>query len=422
MQDLDNATIADFNPRELLTEMQGNLEGISQFWRERGIDSDGGYHTNFSPSGDTIPQNRKTLIAQTRILWTYSALSQALSDKTFLPLAKHGFDFLVNKFYDKQYKGWYWVIGDERDDPAKLMYGQSFALYSLCAYASASKDQRALELAVETFDAMHKAADLTYGGFWENIDRTWAPEDTDSGRRKSLDIHMHLLESFTALAELTDDVTHRRRLSEIRRLLFKTMIDPTWCIGGNQYDATWTPLEPIVISRTWIAERIGDQALPPGQITTSYGHNLEFGWLLGWADEVLNGDHRLHTWVVDRLADHALRYGFDHEYGGIYREGPPLGPATDQDKEFWQNAEGLIGFLHAYELTSKPQYASAYSQTWRFVKEHMIHPDLHEWCIRTTRTGEPVDSSLGNEWTGGYHTVRAAIECTQRLKNLIGSS
>ena len=410
----------DFDPAALLVQIKANLDGIARFWRQRGIDPAGGYHTIFSANGKVLDDPRKTLIAQTRILWTYSTLAQVLGDESFLPMAAHGFHFLVDQFHDERFGGWYWAVGgDAPDDHAKLMYGQSFALYALCAYAASSGSAEARDLAVETFDAMHNAADVAYGGFWENIGVDWTPENTQSGRRKSLDIHLHLLEAFTALAQLTGDPTHLRRLREVRQLLLDKMVDPVFGIGGTQYDAAWTPLEPIVISRTWIAERIGDEAQPPGQFTTSYGHNLELGWLLGWADDVLDGDSRLHTGLVDRMGAHTLRYGYDATFGGVYREGPPLGAATDTDKEFWQNAESLTGFLHLFELTGKPEYAEAFSATWSFAKQHLIHPGLQEWHIRTTRDGTMIDDSLGNQWTGGYHTVRAPIECVRRLNSLL---
>jgi len=409
---------ANFDPDLLLSQIRGHLGGLAAFWRERGIDPSGGYNTVFDPSGRTIPTTYKTLVAQTRILWTCSSLASHTGDESWLTLAKHGYDYLLRSFYDDRYGGWFWSVDSGgAADEAKLMYGQTFALYALCAYASASGDAAARDAAAATFDSMHATADVRYGGFWENVDRRWAPEDSESGRRKSLDIHLHLMESFTSLARLTGDPTHRRRLAEVRALLLDRMIDPVAGVGGNQYSHDWTPLEPMVIDRTWIAERTTG-ARAPGAFTTSYGHNLELGWLLGDADEVLDGDRTAHVGLVDHMAAHTLKYGFDAELGGVYREGPPLGAATDTDKEFWQNAEALIGFLHAFEVTNKREYAEAFAATWSFARAHLIHPELAEWRIRTTRTGTVVDDSLGNQWTGGYHTVRAALECVKRLERL----
>jgi len=414
----DNTTL--FDPGQALERVEAHLDGLQAFWVARGIDPAGGYHTVFDRDGMIMPTRVKSLIAQTRILWTYASLARLRGDESLLEMADHGFAFLVHQFLDSERGGWFWSVDESGvRDPAKLMYGQSFALYALVAYARASGDGAAHDLALATFEEMHKAADVADGGFWENLDASWAPEPTESGRRKSLDIHMHLLESFTALAALTGDPTHRRRLDEVRRLILGKMIEPVGGTGGNQYAGDFTPCEPIVIDRTWIAERTTD-ARAPGHFTTSYGHNLELGWLLGDADEVLDGDRGRHAGLTDHMAEHALGFGFDHELGGVYREGPPDAPATDTDKEFWQNAEALIGFLHAYELTGKTAYADAFAGTWAFAERHLIHPSLHEWRIRTTRTGEPVDDSLGNQWTGGYHTVRAAMECRRRLSRLVG--
>ena len=398
------------------------MRGLIDYWRARGVDTAGGYHTVFDRNGIAQPEPVKTLLAQSRILWTFATLGKATGDESLLAAANHGLDFLISRFRDDVYGGWFWSIDDSGPhDSAKLMYGQSFALYALSAHAEATNSTTARDLAVETFDVIHKAVDLTYGGFWENLDTRWQPERSESGLRKSLDIHLHLLESFTAFAALTGDPTHRRRLAEIRQLILGKMVDPVFGIGGNQYSADFTPLQPIVIDRTWIAERTKDP-VPPGHFNTSYSHNLELGWLLGRADEVLDGDPGLHADLVDRMAQHTLRYGFDHKYGGVYREGPPLGPATDTDKEFWQNAEALTGFLHAYELAGKAEYADAFARTWAFATEHLIHPSLNEWRIRASREGKPIDDALGNQWTGGYHTVRAAIECDRRLTTILASS
>jgi mannobiose 2-epimerase len=402
-------------------EMDAHLAGLAGFWKQRGVDPEGGYLTCFDAEGRTGREPLKTLVAQTRVLWTYAALAEATGDGDFAALAARGVEYLEAQFWDRRWGGWFWSVEDGvPKDRAKLMYGQSFALYALATCAQVTGDARAAALAEETFVAMHRAVDARFGGFWENLDQAWNPENSPSGRRKSLDIHLHLMESFTVLAALTRDSTHVRRLVEIRRLLLERMIDGASGVGGNQYLEDFTPVEPIVIDRTWIAERLDGEVLPPGQFTTSYGHNLELGWLLGAADEVTGDGVAHHRALVDRLAAHALRFGFDEEHGGVYREGPPVGRASDEDKEFWQNAEALIGFLHAYQLTGRDDYAQAFAATWGFARQHLVHPEMSEWRIRTTREGAVVDAALGNQWTGGYHTVRAAIECSRRLGAIIG--
>jgi mannobiose 2-epimerase len=409
-----------------LPQMTAHLAGLAEFWRTRARDPEGGFRSTFDPDGRPVPETVKSLIAQTRILWSCSALARATGDAAFADLAHHGMDYLATRFWDEANGGWHWLVGlDGRPvDRAKLMYGQSFGLYATCAYAQVFGDHRARELAEATFAAMHKAVDAAHGGFFENLDPAWEPEATASGRRKSLDIHLHLMESFTALARLTGSPVHRRRLGQVRDLILGRMLDPSGNTGGNQFTADFEPLRPIVIDRTWIAERHGDggASVPaPAGMTASYGHDLELGWLLGQADQLLDGDVRAHAGLVDRLAGNTLEFGYDHAAGGVYREGPPGAPASDTDKEFWQNAEALVGFLHAHQVTGREDYLAAFAKTWDFARAHLIHPDLGEWRTRTTASGQIADAALGNQWTGAYHTVRAALESVARLEAILAA-
>lgn len=409
---------------ELTEALEEHLATLRQFWMARAVDSlNGGYQTNFDPEGTPEAEDQKYLLSHTRLLWSFSALAEEFDDPELLTLATHGFDYLVENFYDAENHGWHWKLDSHGGviDPAKLVYGQSFAIYAFAKYANVTRNARALELATDTFDALiHHAADTAWGGFFENLDGEWAIAGGGgaAGDRKSLDIHMHLLEAFTELALASGDPLHLRRLAEVRELLLTSMIDPQTGVGGNQYDARFTPIPPIVIAKTWIAERTETEAGSPLTPVTSYGHNLELGWLLTRANEVLGLGEAYDADLVRATTDHALAYGYDSEFGGVYREGPEAGPASDQDKEFWQNSESLVGFLNAYQLTGDARYFEAFRGTWEFSRAHLIHPELGEWRIRSTREGEIVDGALGNHWTGGYHTIRAALESVQRLRAL----
>jgi mannobiose 2-epimerase len=405
----------------VLHDLTQHRDALALFWRSRAVDHQhGGFVTSFDEAGVAIPETEKYLLSQTRLIWCFSELGASLADDDLVAIAGEGVDFLSVKFLDREAGGWFWKIGiDGRVlDPAKLIYGQSFALYALAAYARVSGSSAALDLASDTFDAIQEHAfDSEHGGYLENLDEHWAPMPESSGGvdRKSLDIHLHLLESFTELVLLTEDPVHVRRLREVRDVIVTHMIDRASGAGGNQYDIRFTPLPPVVIDRTWIAERVPPGERRPPAVTTSYGHNLELGWLLTRADSVLGLPVQARASLVRGFADHALAYGYDHEHGGIYREGPYRGPATDTDKEFWQNSEALVGFLDAFVELGDPQYFQAFLGTWAFAQSHLIHP-AGEWRMRTTDAGVVVDGNLGNHWTGGYHTVRAALESVRRLR------
>ncbi len=412
---------------ELLATLR---DGILPFWAERALDDRyGGYLTDFDESGELRPGRcDKYLNTQARLLWCFSELSEIVPDPApFLGLAASGMEFLRERLLDQEHGGWYWKVARDGRvvDPAKLIYGESFALYGIAAFTRRTGDAEATRLAIETFDRIHAAAaDTLHGGYLENLGADWTPAGpgAEAGDRKSLDSHMHLLESFTELVRLTGSAVHQQRLRAVRTLIVERMIDLETGAGGNQYDLEFQPVVPIVIPKTWIAERnaeIGIEPEPSPIVTTCYGHNLELGWLLGAADRAL-GEEGASDAVISSLASHALAHGYDTEHGGVYREGPPGGAASDTDKEFWQNAESLVGWLEAYRVSRDPAYLDAFLGTWRFARDHLVHPRFGEWRVRTDRAGRMLDGDLGNPWKVAYHTGRGALESIRRLDVLLG--
>jgi mannobiose 2-epimerase len=412
--------------QELLTTLR---DGILPFWAERALDErHGGYLTDFDGNGELRPgRHDKYLNTQARLVWCFSELSEVASNPApLLDLAAKGMEFLRARLLDPEHGGWHWKVARDGGvvDPAKLIYGESFALYGVAAFARRTGDPEARRLAIESFDRIHAAAaDTLHGGYFENLRADWTPAGAgaEAGDRKSLDSHMHLLESFTELVRLTGSEIHRRRLRAVRTLIVERMIDLETGAGGNQYDLEFRPLLPIVIPKTWIAERNAEEGVEPEAsdvVTTCYGHNLELGWLLGAADGAL-GEAGASDAVIASLARHALAHGNDPECGGVYREGPPGGTASDTDKEFWQNAESLVGWLEAYRVSRHPAYLDAFLGTWRFARDHLVHPRFGEWRVRTDREGRMLDDDLGNPWKVAYHTGRGALESIRRLDALL---
>ena len=125
--------------------------------------------------------------------------------------------------------------------------------------------------------------------------------------------------------------------------------------------------------------------------------------------------------MLRKLLDHAAASGVDWEYGGIYRDGTAAGGALVREKEWWQHAESLVGFLAGYELFGDARFLDAAETIWRFVERYMIIPGVGEWRTLLTREGAPIDGNIGNPWKVAYHTGRAMLECTERLERLAGS-
>lgn len=392
------------------------------FWTERGVDETyGGYLTCFDAAGELLEADTdKYIVTQTRMIWGFSIFHLIDPDEPrYHQAARQGVDFFIEHFWDDDRGGWHWKVARDGAliDDGKVVYGQSFAIYALATYYLATGDERGLSYAVRTFDLLQTyCADVARGGYYENMEADWslAPGGIYAGDRKSLDIHMHLLEAFTVLAQATGAEVHRRRLQETIDVILTYMIDPRSGCGGNQYDLAFNPIPAIAIHRTWNADREGEAVATPTD-TTSYGHNVELAWLLVRAGEVLDMPRDTYEGVARHLVDHALAFGLDREHGGLYRDGPHDGPALVRDKEFWQNAEALVGFLDLFEITGEVRYLEAFERTWDFVRRHMINHDLGEWRTLLTPAGEPLVASIGNPWKACYHSGRAVHEAIRRI-------
>lgn len=407
--------------KQTANEMRRHLDGgIIPFWAANARDAEcGGYLTRFDEQGRSLGTPEKYLNTQCRLLWWFSALARNGRDPVGnLGLARHGFEFIHRHFWDEARGGWFWKVRADGSslDEGKVVYGQSFALYAMAEYALASGEDEPRRLAEQTFDLLQRhCADTQYGGYLENLEPDWTPSTPGfhAGDRKSLDTHMHLLESFSVLFELTVQDVHRRKLMELAGLIRDRMIDPSTRCGRNQFDLAFNPIPAIAIRRTWNAERRGDAPAAPTD-TTSYGHNLELAWLLRRALAVAGED--LSAWQPGLLGlvDHAIEHGIDWEHGGVYRDGTATGGPLVLEKEFWQNAEALVGLLDSWEATGDPRHAEAFLNVWKFARHHFVAP-CGEWRVLLDRCGKAIDGNVGNDWKVSYHTGRAMLECVTRF-------
>lgn len=396
------------------------------FWQTHGVDEEyGGFLTYLDKDGRPTGETLKTLICQTRMIYTYASAYRArVADDSFLKIAAQGVDFLLQHFWDDRHSGWFWTCSQDGapQDRSKIMYGHSFAIYSLSEYGMASGERRAFEMAEETWKCIKaQAIDIAHGGFGEFFEEDWLPKKPGvyGGDRKSLDVHMHLMEAFTNLYEATGSPKHRQDTCDVIDLLFRHMIHPKFGTGIAQFAFDWTPLRAILFKNVWGSDRdVDDQEGRPLN-NTSFGHNVELAWLLRHAINILGLDLEVYRDRMRKIFDHCVNYGIDWKRGGVYCEGPNDGPARERNKEFWQQAETMIGMLDACLLFGADRYWDAYENVHRFVMDHVINHEVGEWYPLFDENNRRLWDYMGHAWKINYHTVRAAIQCEQRLAKLL---
>ena len=416
-------------------ELDVHLENeLLPFWLARAKDSSqGGFITQFDRQGADAGTDEKSLIAQARMTFAMAlaARSSCKRDEC-LDFVRHGVRYMIDRMWDPENNGFYWMTDRKGmiTVDKKILYGQSFAIYALAEASVALEGEggEALSYAERTFDTiMAKAADLRYGGFFEMFSREWklAGPGKEGGDRKTLDVHMHLMEAFTSLAAATGKNEHLSRLAQIVDLLCEVIYAAG--AGKPQFWEDWSPAPQIKFDVIWGWDRFAAGGVKANALdNASYGHDMEFLMLLFRALDVLEAGgfvrearRECAVALAKRIVDRIVKYGIDRECGGVFVEGPADGPATDFQKEFWQQAEVMTGSLEAYIRLIDKRCLDAYENVHRFVFDKMITKDPGEWLPLLERDGRPVWTHMGTSWKINYHTIRAVIESSRRISAIL---
>jgi mannobiose 2-epimerase len=397
------------------------------FWIERSPDPPyGGFLSYFDRHGRPTGETAKTFLMQIRMLYAMSAAHRyGCGDGRCAGLAHMGARFIADHYWDAEQDGWFW-IADRQGSPTildKVGYGQCFAIYAFSEYVLGTGDPLGRQMALASYDAVCRhMADTRHGGYLELMERDWQPRPPGraGGDRKSLDVHMHMMEALTSLYELTGHPSHRRRLLEVIDLILGRMLHPHNGLGYIHFSLDFRPLPRIIFATEWGRDVIAGEAGAAPIDQTSPGHNVELAWLLLRAGDVLGLPRETYAPVLRRQCDHCIEYGIDPQYGGVYADTPMTRPTTQTEKQFWQQAEVMIGMLDAYILLGEEKYWQAFRSVYDFVFEKMVVLAAGgEWYERVDRAGTPVDDALGHAWKICYHTIRSMIECIRRLRALL---
>ena len=387
--------------RQIKTEL---AQKILPYWYDTAIDRQhGGYILADDASQPAPKATEKQLVTQSRMIWGFShAHLHGFSDarRNYLEAARQGYEFLRAHFLDNKNGGYFWTtdLAGQPLNRRKIIYGESFVIYGLVEYYRASSERAVLDQALELYRVLQKHAhDSKYGGWIEHFQEDWTPmlEPTpeaivEVGGFKSANTHLHLMESLTELAEASRDPAVLKSSAEALQ------INSTWFYpkdpGRSAFHRhlDWSPVTD------------------PSSAGLSYGHNVEFAWLMLRTEQVLG---RQLSWDhFNAHVDHALKYGYDHQRGGLYSRGADDSPATDTDKIWWVQAEMLATLTDGLKHRENPAYAGALDQLLQFICEHQANPADGIWLDTVRADGTPKVTAKAHNWKANYHDVRALVK------------
>lgn len=399
-------------------------ENLIPFWVERAVEPKyGGFQTNYDRNGNRTDVTEKSFLSQCRCIFTIShAMRLGFYWSGGIESVKQGIDFLFKNFYDQENGGFYWIVEEDGSpkDVNKIIYGHSFLIYGLSEYALLTGDEFAKNEAIKAFDLLQeKVADKINKGYFEHFDRYFKLKSSrgDISVHKSLDVHMHLMEAFTVLYELTKDQKHKEALEDVIQLIFDKMVHPETGTGISMFTQDWKPIANVELDTVWGRDRFDEN----GKSTdiTSYGHNIELTWLYLLSQDILGIPREKSLNRVMPIYEHTYNNGIDWKYGGIYVEGKRVGNVTEATKEFWQQAEAMVGFLDAYLLTKDEKYLDAFFNVHDFVFTKMINWEKGEWFALLAENGDLIWDYMGTSWKVFYHTVRGTCQVVKKLEKCI---
>jgi mannobiose 2-epimerase len=393
--------------RELGAAAERELrEDILPFWAERTVDREQGGFFGWIANDLVVDRAApKGAVLNARILWAFAAASRAFPDSLYRETADRAYAYLLDHFWDEKHSGLVWMVDCRGDflDEHKQIYGQAFGVYALAEYFRSSGDHEALDRAIRLFESIEAHAfEPEHGGYVDALRRDWqALEDTrlsdiDLNAPYTQNTHLHLLEAYAALLRIWPEPALRERLRELWQILaFRIRDEKTGHLVLFQ-DRDWSPLSEAI----------------------SHGHDIEASWLLCEAAEVLDDGEVLAQTkeIALAMAETVLEQGFDREHGGVSDAADHHGAPA---KEWWPQAEAVVGFLNAFELSGREGFLEAALASWAFIEEYVVDRTYGEWYYRVSPEGRPeLDLPKVSPWKCPYHNTRAALEIIERTQRL----
>ncbi len=367
------------------------LDGIVPFWWTHGLDREhGGVLSSMQEDGRLLSTG-KYLWSQGRFAWVASALHARIEPRDeFLDAARATVGFLLRHGRDEH---GHWVYHTTRDgrvvEGPVSIYSDCFAVYGLSEYYRITRDQQAIDVALETYSSIRaRVEDPHFNAV--------APYNLPHHRRPHA-IPMILTEVSNELAQTTGDSAIDRAAGEYAERILNHHVRPD---------------NILVEFRDW-----NYQPLPPNEGTAVMpGHGIESMWfILHWARRHNRRDMIAKAAAIVRAQ---LETAWDPEFGGLYlatdAEGHTPFLANAEKKVWWPHTEALYALLLLHDLTAEPWCMEWYARVHEWSFAHFPMP-CGEWRQRLDRAGNPITGLIALPVKDPFHLPRAVILILQLL-------
>jgi cellobiose epimerase len=409
--------------KDLRAKMDDELRGnILSYWMKYAVQPDGrGFYGAVDMDNRPVPGVDKTCVLNARILWTYAAAARFYDNDEYGQVADLAYRVFTEHFLDKARGGFYMTVtcDNEPSDTVKHTYAQAFAIYALCKYYEYRPEPRVMDLIRECFAVIEeKTKDADAAGYAEAFARDWKPIEenrmADNNEPKSMNTHLHVLESYAALYKVWKDEKVKTRLAELLNIFLDHIIRDNGHFGIF-FDENFAEVED-------------------SRGICSFGHDIEGSWLLWEAAEILGDETILARLkpIAIKIVDSIDRVAVDTD-GGLFLESRRFGSHVRTNKHWWPQAENLVGFMNAYQLSGDEKYWDTAKLIWSFIDANLLDHERGEWFTKLNRLGEPYLIEPADDpspyyrndwkvdpWKCPYHNGRMCLEMMARIDSLLG--
>lgn len=390
----------------MLPQMEEELKQVLKFWADNTIDDiNGGFVAELNSDACVTNASEKGAVLNTRLLWTFSAAYNFFNDDIYLKLADRAYNYLTQYFWDTENGGLFWSLnldGSVRNN-RKQAYAQGFGIYGFSEYYKASGKQESLNYAIRLYNLIEdNFKDDKFEGYIEALAVNWESlddmrlSDKDANEPKSMNTHLHIIEPYSNLYRYWPNDELKERIKALICVFKDRIIDSNTFHFDLFFDVDWSVKSKII----------------------SYGHDIEGAWLLNEAAHIIKDkelSNELKALTL-KMVDACIAEGLDKD-GSIFYE--KEGDQLDTDKHWWPQAEAIVGFLDAYENSSKTKYLDAANSVWNFIKSHIVDGENDEWFWKVDINGvADVKAPKVGFWKCPYHNTRAMMEGIIRLNKI----
>ncbi len=385
---------------EVKEELNNN---ILDFWIEKMVDSqNGGFYGQINGNDQLVTEAEKGGILNARILWTFSAAYYQDKNPNYLKIANRAKEYVTVNFFDEKYGGTYWktYFDGNPSDKKKQIYSQAFFIYAFSEHYRATGDESSLRHAIELFEIIEKYSfDHNMNGYFEGYTQDWKIledlrlSEKDENQKKTMNTHLHILEAYTNLYRVWKDEKLAKQLHNLILIFTEKIINPETKHLDLFFDENWNSKAPIV----------------------SFGHDIEASWLIDEAARVLGNKNMLQ--MVQKMCVEiavAACNGLQDDGSLIYEENTKTNQ-LDKDRHWWVQAEAIVGFMNAYELTGDKDWLRKAISCWDYIKERLIDKNNGEWFWSVSDNGiVNHNEDKAGFWKCPYHNSRMCMEIITR--------